>query len=163
MEFLIMRNMIVPAIFAFSLFAGAALSHDYKLGDLQIDHPWTRATPKGASVGAGYLKITNNGRESDRLIGGSFAASGRFEIHEMVMSGGTMQMRPLARGIEVKPGETVELKPGGLHLMFLDLKQPLVQGERIKGTLRFEKSGTQDVEFVVEAIGARSGHSGHGH
>lgn len=142
--------------------AGAALAHDYAVGSLKIDHPWTRATPKGAAVAGGYLKITNNGAAPDRLVGGTFVNAGRLEVHEMKMDNGVMQMRPLAAGLEIKPGQTVELKPGSFHLMFMELKAPVEQGKRIKGTLTFEKAGTVEVEYAVEAVGSPpGGHHGH--
>ncbi len=135
------------------LAATAAQAHDYKLGSLEIAHPWSRATPKGAGVGAGYVKITNSGAAPDRLIGVASPIAGRAEIHEMATVDGVMTMRPIKGGLEIKPGETVELKPGSFHIMLQDLKQPIVAGEPIKGTLTFEKAGSQDVEFVVESIG----------
>jgi copper(I)-binding protein len=148
-----------------TLVARAGLAHDYKVGPLVVDHPWTRATPKGASVAGGYLKVTNNGSAADRLVGGTVEAAGRFEIHQMSLVNGVMQMRPLPAGVEVKAGATLELKPGSFHLMFLDLKQPLAQGQRVKGTLVFEKAGKVDVEFNVEAIAgplpAPGAHQGH--
>jgi copper(I)-binding protein len=131
-----------------------AAAHDYKLGPLEIAHPWTRATPKGATVAGGYLKVTNKGTAPDRLIGGSAAVAGRFEIHEMRLVNNVMQMRPLPAGLEIKPGETVELKPGSYHLMFMQLKAPLEPGKSVKGTLVFERAGTIEVEYTVEAIGA---------
>jgi len=145
---------LTAALFAFAI--GSASAHDYKIGSLEIAHPWTRATPKGASVGGGYLKITNKGTTPDRLIAASSDAAGMVEIHEMKMSGGKMEMRPLKDGIEIKPGQTVELKPGGYHVMFMHLKQPFEQGKRINATLTFEKAGKIDVEFAVDAIGATS-------
>ena len=154
-----LKSLMLAALLALS--AGAASAHGYKVGNLEIGHPWSRATPKGAPLAAGYLKITNTGKESDRLIGGSAEFAGRFEIHEMKEEGGMMKMRALSNGIEIKPGETVELKPGGYHLMFPDLKQPLVHGQKVKGTLRFEKAGSVDVEYAVEAMGASPAHHGH--
>ncbi len=144
------------AIFAalFALIATAAPAHEYKLGALEIKHPWARATPKGASVAGGYLKIINTGTTPDRLIGGSATVAGKFEIHEMKMNNGVMQMRPVTGGIEIKPGETVELKPGSYHLMFLNIKAPFEQGKRVKGTLVFEKAGLIEVEYAAEAVGA---------
>ncbi|MDP3254680.1 MAG: copper chaperone PCu(A)C [Bosea sp. (in: a-proteobacteria)] len=138
-----------------------ALAHDYTLGALKIDHPWTRATPGGAKVAGGYLTIQNGGSASDRLLGGSSEIAGRVEIHEMAVKDGIMTMRPLDKGLEVKPGEKAELKPGGFHIMFMDLKRPLKEGERVKGTLQFEKAGTVAVEFTVQAVGARD--TGHKH
>jgi copper(I)-binding protein len=134
--------------------AGAATAHEYKVGSLEIIHPWSRATPKGASVAAGYMKIANSGAAADRLIGGTSAVASRFEVHEMKMEGGVMKMRPLAGGLEIKPGQTVELGPDApFHIMLVGLKQPLEQGQRVKGTLTFEKAGNVDVEYVVESIG----------
>jgi len=130
---------------------------DYKVGALQITSPWSRATPKGAGVAAGYMKITNTGTTPDRLVGGSSPVAGRVEVHEMSMDGGVMKMRPLKDGLELKPGETVELKPGSFHIMMLDLKQAVKEGERVKGTLTFEKAGTVDVEYAVVAAGATPG------
>jgi hypothetical protein len=72
----------------------------------------------------------------------------------MTMVNGVMQMRPLKDGLELKPGETVQLKPGGEHVMMTGLKQPLKQGDHIKGTLSFEKAGKVDIEYDVKAIGA---------
>ena len=133
--------------------ASAARAHDYKAGSIEIKHPWSRATPKGASVAGGYMKLINTGTTPDRLIGGSTEVAGKFEIHEMSMDNGVMKMRPLANGIEIKPGETVEFKPGGYHLMFVGINKPVEKGKMVKGTLEFEKAGKVDVEYAVEAIG----------
>ena len=135
-----------------------------KAGALVIEAPWARATPGGAKVGGGYMKITNTGTEADRLVGGSFPVARRFEVHEMAQEGDVMRMRHLPQGLEIKPGQTVELKPGGLHVMFVDLREPLKEGQTVKGTLTFEKAGMVEVGFPVGPIGggaARS--SGHGH
>jgi periplasmic copper chaperone A len=149
---------------AFLLIGGIAAAETYSAGSLEIGSPWARATPKGATVGAGYLTITNKGPESDRLIGGSAAPASRFEVHTTVMENGVARMRPV-NGLEIKPGETVELKPGGMHLMLMGLKQPLTNGQTVKGTLVFEKAGTVAIEFAVQAVGAPSGgqggHKGH--
>lgn len=128
-----------------------------KVGDLVINAPWTRATPGGAKVAGGYLTVTNTGKSPDRLVGGSFAQANRFEVHEMAMNNGVMTMRPVTGGLEIPPGGTVTLAPGGFHLMFMDLKQPLKEGETVKGTLTFEKAGSVDVTFDVRSIGAGAG------
>jgi copper(I)-binding protein len=146
---------IIAAIATFA--ASSAFAHDYKVGSLQIGHPWARATPKGAAVGGGYLKITNTGTTPDKLVSGSSAVSGRFEVHEMSMDGGVMKMRLLKDGLEIKPGETVELKPGGFHIMLLDLKEPIKEGERVKGTLVFEKAGSVDIEYATVPVGGSPG------
>ncbi|UTD29035.1 DUF1775 domain-containing protein [Bradyrhizobium sp. WD16] len=143
---------------------GAAAADTTKVGDLVIATPWTRATPGGAKIGGGYLKITNTGKASDRLVSISAGFAGHVEIHEMSMDGGVMKMRPLASGLEIKPGESVELKPGGYHVMFMDLKQPLKEGDTVKATLTFDKAGPVDVSFAVNAVGAGApGGGGHMH
>ena len=138
---------------ALLVLASAALAHDFKAGPLEIDHPWSRATPKGANVAGGYLKITNTGTTPDRLVGGATEVAKRFEIHEMSMDGGVMRMRELKDGLEIPAGKTVELKPGSYHIMMMNLSRPLTKGDRLKGSLTFEKAGKVDIEFTVEAIG----------
>jgi copper(I)-binding protein len=140
-----------------------AQAHEYKLGALEIIHPWARATPGGAKVGGGYLKVVNHGAEPDRLVGATIDRSDRVEIHQMSIQDGVMTMRPLDGGLEIKPGETVELKPGGYHLMFQDLKAPLKEGEKIDAVLTFEKAGTVKVFFSVAPIGAGGGEPAHQH
>jgi periplasmic copper chaperone A len=139
---------------ALMLIAAPGVAETYKVGSIQIEQPWARATPKGATIGAGYMKITNTGSEPDRLVGGSVSFAGRFEVHSMTMEQGVMKMREVKDGLEIKPGETVELKPGGYHVMFVDLKQPLKQGEDVSVTLKFAKAGTIEVKYPVEGIGA---------
>jgi copper(I)-binding protein len=149
------------ALIAVMLACATVISaEDYAVGGLQIGNPWARATPSGATVGAGYLTITNKGKAPDRLVGGAAAPAARFEIHNTVVEGGVAKMRPVT-GLEIKPGETVELKPGGMHVMLLGLKQPLKQGQRIKGMLVFEQAGTVAIEFAVQAAGAPASHGGH--
>jgi len=137
-----------------------AKRQSYKLGQLVIEAPWARATPQGAQVGGGYLKITNTGKEADRLIGGSFPVATSVEVHQMSMSDGVMKMRKMDHGLEIKPGQTVELKPGGYHLMFIGLHEGLKQGRTIKGALQFEKAGSIEVDFHVAPIGAKEGETG---
>jgi periplasmic copper chaperone A len=151
---MIIKTLVVAAALAWA--SCAAVAQDYKAGSIEISGPWVRATPKGASVASGYLKLTNNGSEPDRLIGGTSDISGKLEIHEMTMANGVMRMRPLANGLEIKPGQSVELTPGTFHLMFVGLKQQLQQGQKIKGRLTFAKAGSVEVEFAVGAIGASS-------
>ena len=143
--------------------AASASAADYKVGALEVAQPWSRATPRGAKVASGYLAIRNAGTTPDRLVGATFALSGGAEIHEMSTEGGVMKMRALKGGLELKPGATVELKPGAQHLMFTGLTRQLAQGDRVKGTLVFEKAGALEIEYAVEAIGATPAHKGAGH
>jgi len=150
---------------ALALVVGAAEAADYSAGDIQIGNPWARATPRGAQVAAGYLTVINNGSAADRLLGGSTPVASRFEIHSMVVEDGVAKMRPVEGGVEIKPRETVELKPGSFHAMLIGLNQPLQPGQRVAGTLVFEHAGTVAIEFTVVPIGqdapAGAHHSDH--
>jgi copper(I)-binding protein len=139
---------------ALATFALPAAAHDYKLGTLEIGNPWTRATPPSAQSGGGFLTITNKGTTPDRLTAVRSAASTTVEIHEMKMDGNVMRMRELEKGVEIAPGATVELKPGGYHIMFMNLKAPFTKDGKIPATLVFEKAGSIDVELDVAALGA---------
>lgn len=130
----------------------------YTVGDLTISHPFSRATLPNAPVAGGFFTVTNNGAEDDRLIGASSDVAGHLEVHEMAMEGDIMRMRELKDGLPIPAGETVELKPGGYHVMFMDLKQPLVQGEIVMVTLVFEKAGEIEIPLAIGAPNAK----GHG-
>jgi periplasmic copper chaperone A len=145
----------LAASLAFFL-VGVADAKDYKAGALEIDSPWSRAIPKGASVAAGYMTIKNTGATPDRLVSVSTPIAGKIEIHQMSMDNGVMKMGPVAGGLEINPGATVELKPSAFHLMIMNIKQPIEKGKPFAATLTFEKAGTVDVEFSVEDIGATS-------
>jgi copper(I)-binding protein len=142
--------------------AVSALAAEFEVGSVQVINPWTRATPKGAEVAGAYMVIRNKGTEPDRLLGGTSAVASRVEVHKMEMGGGVAQMRPVEGGVEIKPGASVELKPGSFHLMFIGLKRPLEQGQKMKATLEFQKSGKVDVEFDIAALGASAAPEGHG-
>jgi hypothetical protein len=147
------RTAIVLAT-AISIWACDALAADYSVGSIEVGNPWTRATPKGATVAGGYMTISNKGSAPDRLVGGSATVAGRFEVHQMAMEQGIARMRPVQGGLEIKPGETVELKPGSFHVMLMGLNQQLQKGQKVKGTLEFEKAGKVEIEYAVEAVGA---------
>src|SRR5580700_5809879 len=129
-------------------------AEDVKAGDLVITQAWTRATPGGAKTGGGFLTIENKGSAPDRLVGVSADVAGKVEVHEMAMDGGVMKMRPVEGGLTIDPGKTVKLAPGGLHLMMMDLKSPLKQGDKLPVTLQFEKAGKVQVTLDVAAVGA---------
>lgn len=123
-----------------------------------IDKPWTRATPPGAKIAAGYMVMRNKAASDDRLIGITSPAAARVETHVTVKDGDIRRMREV-KGYDVPANGSFELEPGGAHLMFVDIRQPFKAGQRIPATLRFEKAGEVRVEFHVEPLG---GH-GHGH
>jgi copper(I)-binding protein len=126
------------------------LATRYIHGDLTISKLLARATVPGASVGGGYMTITNNGTVADRLLGGSTGVSKMLEVHSMKMVGDVMQMRPLPDGIIIEPGATVTLQPGGLHIMFMGLDAPLAKDTSFKAELNFENAGPIDVEFMIK-------------
>ena len=146
--------LFVPLLLASAFGTLDASAQEFKAGSLVISQPWSRATAGSAKVGAGYMTITNTGTEPDRLIGGSLPQAGKFEVHEMRMENNVMTMRPIDGGLEIKPGQTVKLAPGGYHVMFMQLKEPLKEGEVLKGELVFEKAGKVPIEYKVGAIAA---------
>src|SRR4030088_3636954 len=136
--------------------AAPAHAEEVKAGDLVITQAWSRATPGGAKVAGGYLTIENKGSASDRLIGGSADVADKVQVHEMATNNGVMTMRPLDKGLAIEPGKTVKLAPGGYHLMLVDLKSPLKQGDKLPVTLEFEKAGKVKVSFDVQGMGAQA-------
>lgn len=129
-------------------------------GDLTLSGAFTRATLPNAPVGGGYVTIINNGDEADRLVAAESPFSPDVQIHQMAVVNDVMEMNELEDGLEIPAGETVTLAPGGLHLMFMDISEPFVEGETVPVTLTFEKAGEVEIELSVEAFGA-SAHEGH--
>ena len=152
-------NRAFAALLALALSATLALAHGYKLGNLEIQHPWAKATVVGQPVAGGFFKVVNNGTEPDRLLKITSGVSDMIQVHEMKVEDGVMKMGEVPGGLEIAPGTTVELKPGGLHVMFIGIKAPFKEGETVKATLTFEKAGTIDVEFKVDA--AKPGDDAH--
>ena len=150
-------RLLATTMTAIACFISAtAIAADYKAGSIEIMNPWSRATPKGASTAIGYMTIKNNGATPDRLTSGSVDVAGSVQLHSMVMENGVAKMREL-HDIEIKPGQIIEFKPGGSHAMFVDLKHPLSKGDRVSGTLVFERAGKVQIEYNVESLGAQSG------
>lgn len=139
------------------LAAHPAAAHGYDAGDLQVRHPWTRATPPGAQVAAGYLEIRNSGRQPDRVVGASTPVAERVELHVVARDGDILKMREV-KGFEVPARQRLTLRPGGSHLMIVGLTRPLVKGERIPLTLRFERAGELQIELEVQPAGSRRPH-----
>lgn len=147
-----MKLRFVFAMMFLSLAAPATFAHDYRQGNLLIDHPWTRPTPPGTPMGVGYLSITNNGNQPVVLVGASTPRALSISIHESSMQEGMMQMRPVEDGLTVEPGASVALEPHGYHLMLEKLTSPLREGESIPVTLEFEGAGDMAVELNVESL-----------
>lgn len=137
-----------------ALVCGPARAADYNVGSIHVTQPWARATPKGASTAAAYMTITNDGTKAVRLSCVSSNVSKECQIHSMTVENGVMKMRPVVGGLEIKPGATLSLKPGGYHIMLIDLSHPLMQGQSIEATLKFDNAATVKVDYPVAGIGA---------
>jgi copper(I)-binding protein len=147
------RTSIVAAFLV--LMTGITLPAEYTLGSLEIRAPWTRETPKGATIGGGYVEIKNNGAVSDRLLDGSVSVAKLFQIHQTTMDNGVTKMRQVTSGVEIGPGQTLKFEPGSSHFMFVNLTGPLRAGEKVHGTLQFEHAGTIDIDYAVLGMGAK--------
>lgn len=129
----------------------AVQAHDYTLGAIKIGHPWARATAPGAPAGGGFMRLSNGGG-ADRLVAASAAVADSVELHSMSIENNVMHMRKLDKGLDLPAGETVELKPGGFHIMFVGLKAPLKEGDRFPLKLKFEKAGEVTVDVKIEGM-----------
>ena len=127
--------------------------------DVKIENAWARATPPGAKIGAGYMTIHNSGATADRLVGASSPAAAKVETHVTTRDGDISRMRPV-KGYDIPANGTFQLTPGGSHLMLMDLKAPLREGDKVPLVLRFQRSGEVKVELEVRPLGAT--HEMHG-
>ena len=133
-------------------------------GGIEVTQAWSRETPPNAPVAAGFVTIRNAGKTEDRLVSVKSQAAGRVEIHEVRDEQGVARMREMPNGVPLPAGATVELKPGGYHLMFIGPVQRFQAGDAIAATLVFEKAGEMPVEFEVRGVGAaRKQDEGHAH
>jgi copper(I)-binding protein len=152
-----MRLSALAVLGALVLLAGAPAAHEYASKGITVAHPWARATPGGVKVGGAYLEIKAAAGKGDRLIAAKSPAAGSAEIHRHFVEGGISRMRRVD-AIAVAGGKSVVLAPGSYHLMLMDLKQPLKEGDLLKLTLVFEKAGEIEVEATVEPVGAMGPH-----
>lgn len=144
--------------FALALLLTGGSAAAQTAGGIQIDQPFSRATPGGAKVGAGYMTIVNKGG-ADKLVSATTAAADRVEIHEMKMEGSVMKMKEIPGGLPIEAGKSVSLAPGGYHLMLMGLKAPLKEGGKVPVTLTFERAGKLDVTLDVRGIAAQPGNA----
>ncbi|MBU3539822.1 copper chaperone PCu(A)C [Polynucleobacter sp. UB-Tiil-W10] len=135
------------------ILSSQAFAQAVKMDAVSVSDAYTRATVQGQKVAGGFLKIQNKGNTPDQLVSASSPSAGDVQLHEMAMEGNVMKMRQV-KDIAVPANGSVELKPGGYHLMFLDLKGPFVAGETIPVKLKFAKSGDVEVKLPVNAAGA---------
>ncbi len=142
-------RLFLAAMMVVATSALAATAHHYTVGQIEISHPFTRAMIPGAKVGGGFMTITNNGSEDDRLISATSPAAPMVQLHQMSMEGDVMKMSQIEGGIVIPAGQTVKLEPGKLHVMFMKVSTPFKEGETVKATLVFEKAGSVEVEFKI--------------
>jgi copper(I)-binding protein len=139
----------------------AASAQEVRAGDLVITQGWSRAAGQGGQ-GAGFMTIANRGATADRLLAASSPAAPKLELHTHLREGDVMRMREVP-AIEIPPGRSVSLQPGGLHLMFIGLREALVAGATLPVTLRFERAGEVQVMLAIQAAGARNPGGHHRH
>jgi periplasmic copper chaperone A len=131
------------------------------LAQVSIDQPWMRATAPGAKVAGGFMTVSNKGAAPDRLLGAASPVAERVELHVHVHEGGVMKMQQVP-AFDIPANGKFVLKPGGAHLMFVDIKRQIKKGETIPVTLKFEKAGEVKAEYAVGGLGAM-GPGGAGH
>jgi copper(I)-binding protein len=148
------RNTLALLVVALG-FGFSVQAQEVKVGSIKVDHAYIRATVPGQQVAGGFMKIENKGI-ADQLLSASSPAAGEVQLHEMAMEGSVMKMRQV-KDIPVPAGGSVELKPGGLHLMLMNIKAPLAAGESVPVKLKFAKAGEVEVKMPVNAMGQAGG------
>jgi copper(I)-binding protein len=145
----------------FSLFAvHGAMAGDYKVGNIELDDLWVRASVPGQVNGAGYLEIDNKSNAQDKLIAVESAASKRIELHTIINENGVAKMREVQGGIPISAQGKTNLKPGGYHVMFIQLNGPFKVGEKVDAVMKFEKAGSVNVQFKVKPATYNPGTTG---
>ena len=142
-KLIVLAALLLPACFA--------NAHEYKVGELEIAHPWSQELPPNAPTVAAYFVIDNEGKTADRLLSVDTPIAGEAQLHEHVMQGDMMKMQHVP-SVEVPAGGEVTFAPMAYHVMLLDLKDRslLTDGKRFPMTLHFEKSGDVTVEVAVQ-------------
>jgi copper(I)-binding protein len=134
-----MKYLLLALLFPISLPA---------LAQIEIENPWSRVTTPGAKIAAGYMTIRNKSAAPDRLLDASTPLAAKVETHVTMKDGDIMRMREV-KGYEIPANGSFELKPGGAHLMLVNIKAPFKEGDKIPLTLRFERAGEVKIELQV--------------
>ncbi|BBH10976.1 copper chaperone PCu(A)C [Chromobacterium haemolyticum] len=153
----------LSALLCLCLLSAGAMAHEFKLGDIKIGHPWSRAMPESSPTGGVYLSLNNQGKTADKLLSASTPRAAKAELHTHINDKGVMRMREVAGGVEVAAGQQVKFAPGSYHVMLMGLKQPLRAGDHFPLTLRFEKAGSVTVDVAVEDGVAAAAPAEHAH
>jgi periplasmic copper chaperone A len=142
------------AFASLALYAATATAQTRDKGEIEVTQAWMRATPPGAKVAAGYMTVRNKSAQPDRLVAATSLSAGAVQTHVHIKDGEILRMREV-KGYDIPAKGALELRPGGAHLMLVDLKQPLKEGDKVPVTLRFERAGEVKVDFRVEALTAQ--------
>jgi periplasmic copper chaperone A len=151
---MISLSKMLVVVAAAVVFGSPALADPVRVGDLELTGLWTRATPPNAPTGAGYVTITNTGDTPDRLVSVKTPVADMSQIHQMKVVDGVMTMRPVEGGLEIPGHGSVTLAPGGFHLMFMGLKQGIMEGSELPVTLTFERNGPVEIDLKVYPVGS---------
>lgn len=154
-------KLLTLAVAAALLATSPVYAHEFTLGELVLEHPMIREAPPSAPVLAGYVKITNNGTEPDRLIAIESPAAKSVQLHISVVTDGIAKMTPMTEGLLIGAGDTVWLGENGTHAMFNGPDRRYVDGDEVPATLTFEKAGRIDVMFNVEKVSKKDLAPGH--
>ncbi|ABR90173.1 Uncharacterized conserved protein [Janthinobacterium sp. Marseille] len=146
------------------LISASSMAHDYRAGDIYVDHPYARATVAGQTSGGAYLTLENKGSSADTLVSATSPAAASVEIHTMSMTAdNVMRMREVG-SLDIKGKEKITMQPGdGYHIMLMGLKAPLKAGDKLPLTLTFKKAGKIEAAIVVEEGAKKAGKMEHHH
>jgi copper(I)-binding protein len=148
-----LATFLLACLLALGSLGTVAAAHEQKLGDLVLHHAWSRANPAGAKSGAVFVTIENTGDMPDQLLSASSDVAAMTEIHQMSMENDIMVMKP-AGILDIPAHGKVELKPHGLHIMLMGLKQRFAEGDTFAVTLTFAKAGSVTLRVVVDKVDA---------
>lgn len=143
-----LRFWLLLALVGMLALAGCGPRAAGKAGEVEIRGPWIRPAAAGGSTAA-YMQIKNGANQPDRLVSAEFAPAGMVELMDTTIVDDRMQMVTISE-IEIPAGGQVELKPGGLHVMLMNLKEDLVEGQTAALTLTFEQGGSVTLELPVK-------------
>lgn len=132
------------------IFTCPVFAHEYRVGELLIDHPWARELPPVVKNGAAYLRIENSGSTPDRILSASSSIAERAQLHTHDMENGLMKMRHVM-SVDVPASGEVTFEPGGLHIMLFNIENPFVGGEEFPLTLTFEQAGEIEVTVKIRS------------
>ena len=157
---MLIRTLSLAALLACAM---PSFAHEYKAGELTIDHPWARELPPNAPAGAAFFTVRNAGA-ADRLIGASTPQAQKSELHTHTHADGMMKMQQV-QAVDIPAKGEARFQPGGNHVMLFGMSKPLKAGEQFPLTLEFEKAGKVEVQVKVEGAdghgmqhGAHQGH-----